>query len=97
MTVHVHKNNAAVTYEDHSHAAPAKLDERTWSFTCQPACEERILHDVEHTARTKTGVPLTVEEEAEKEAISAQAEQDVSKLALALSKLGKEAAAESAA
>jgi hypothetical protein len=97
MTVYVHKNNGTVGYGTHHHEAPAKIEGRTWSFTCKdPGCEERILRDVEHSARSEGSVPLSEEEKAEEEMLSQTAKKDVTQMAMALSELAKQGAKASA-
>lgn len=89
MTVHLHRDNEGVTIGQHSHTRPADLglDERTWSYSCHALCEERVLKDVEHSARHAGGVPQTVTEAAEAEQLNEAAKRDVSRLALALGQL----------
>ena len=90
MTVHVHKINRTVGYGNHFHEAPADVTERTWTFECTPACEERILRDIEHSGRNEASVPLTVEEEAQEEQDTRTANRDVANLASALGKMAKD-------
>jgi hypothetical protein len=66
---------------------------RTWSFDCKPACEARVVKDLEFAAGTANGVPLTQEEQADKAALSEAAQRDVSKLAMALSHMADREAA----
>ena len=91
MTVHVHASNQAIHYGDHHHAAPEDLAEtdRTWSFSCTPDCEARVMKDVEHTAPSAAGVPLTVAEKQEADVLEKTARKDVSMLAMALGELAK--------
>jgi hypothetical protein len=99
MTIYVHMNNRTVGYGEHFHVAPtidAEHLERTWNFSCdEPGCEERILKDVEHSARNAASVPLSAEEKAEEEAIGQTAKKDVNTMAMALSQWAKSEAAKS--
>ena len=98
MTIFVHRQNRAVGFGDHWHEAPAPQPgqqdiDRTWSFECtKPGCEERILHDVEHTGRTAVSVPSTVEETTEEEAIEQRGKKDVTKMAMAMTEWAKQQA-----
>jgi len=67
MTVHVHKTVRSVGYGDHSHVLDYDVPEekRTWTFTCTSQCEERILRDVDLTARTSAAVPQSAIEKDE--------------------------------
>jgi hypothetical protein len=90
MTVYLHNDNMEVASGDHNHhrSEATEQGDRTWALTCpQPGCEDRILHDVEHSARHAAGVPQTVDELAAAEHLEEAAKRDVSKLALALGQL----------
>ncbi len=92
MTVHVHTTNESVGYGNHHHyrSEATESSERTWQFECDGPCEERILGDVEHSARTPGSVPLTVTEAAEAELLEKVAHDDVNKMAQALTRLAKD-------
>lgn len=91
MTIHVHRVNGSVGYGSHRHSIPADTpdEDRTWSFSCTPECEERIMRDVEHVARNADTVPLTVEERAQAEVQERVAHADVANMASALASLAK--------
>jgi hypothetical protein len=94
--IHLHNDIIEVDSGDHSHHRSEAVEqgERTWSLSCDKAgCEERLLADVEHTARHSAGVPLTVEEQASAERLEEASKRDVSRLALALGQLADREAA----
>ena len=90
MTVYVHRDNERVGYGEHFHTRPSGTETRTWSFDCTPACEERIIRDVEHTGRNEASVPLTVEELAEEEQLEVTSKKDVARLARTLGHIARE-------
>jgi len=92
--IHVHTDNQEVAIGDHVHRQSDAVErtDRTWAFRCTTECEDRILHDVEHSATHAPGVPLTVAELAEAEANAEQSQRNVSDLAAALNALAVERA-----
>lgn len=92
--IHVHTDNQEVAIGDHVHRQSDAVErtDRTWAFRCTPECEDRILHDVEHSATHAPGVPLTVAELAMAEAASEASQRDVGALASALNALAVEQA-----
>ncbi len=97
MTVYVHAMNSSINFGQHSHVAP-KLEEgvteppRTWAITCSAECEDRILHDVEHSARQADSVPLTPVEQGSEEIANRVATKSWGELMDALRGLAKERA-----
>lgn len=92
MTIAVHNVYDALSVGRHHHlrSASAAGDERTWLITCSAECEERLLRDVEFSARTPSAVPLTAEETQAAEAVERASQKDVAKMAMALSRIAKD-------
>ena len=92
QVIHVHTDNTEVAISDHFHRQSDAVErtDRTWALRCTPECEERILHDVEHSATHADGVPLTVAELAMAEADSERSQRNVGDLAAALNALAVE-------
>lgn len=89
MTVHVHRSVTGVAAGDHSHHAPRHMndEERTWSFTCRPACEAQVLKGASFVASHPGAVPNTPDEDVAAQRLDEMSRRDVSKLALALGQL----------
>jgi hypothetical protein len=89
MTVHLHRSITSVcpggSAISQAEQAIAELDtERTWAFEAPPDVENRLLDDVELSARSARAVPNTVDEDAAEAARAASATVEVATMAAAL-------------
>lgn len=98
MTVHLHRANEGVFVGGHRHRLNKNkkgrredLDtDRTWAFDCVPACEQRVLSSVEHSATHSGGVPFTQDEEHSRQDQESAAQMEVARMSHALAGVVRE-------
>lgn len=101
--VHIHKSLGGIHIGGHHHRRDAnkkgvykkgrdpEMDsDRTWAIACDPACEKRILADIEFSSSHPGGVPLTGDEEALKQDLESAAQVETARMSQALAGMVKE-------